>query len=121
MSLLDDENILIEQVKLSIRDTIIAFLQLNYLNELVEYLDNVMPVKDFQWKIVESSHTGSNMVTLVDSVIAVCQLKLTSDTKEPIMFLNPLSKYRSDKIEILNKLDIKYSSDFEIDSAYFML
>lgn len=121
MSLLDDENILIEQVKLSVRDTVIAFLQHNYLNELVEYLDNVMPVKDYQWEIVESSHTGSNMVTLVDSVISVCQLKLSADTKKPIMFFNPLSKYRCDKIEVLNKLDIKYNSDYEFDSAYFML
>jgi hypothetical protein len=121
MSLLDDENILIEQVKLSIRDTVIAFLQHNYLNELVEYLDNVMPVKDYQWKIIESTYSGSKMVTLVDSVITVCQLKSTSVFEKPVMFFNPLSKYRLDKIEILNKLDIKYNSDFEIESAYFTL
>ena len=121
MSLLDDENILIEQVKLSIRDTVISFLQLNYLNELVEYLDNVMHINGYQWKLVESTYTGSKMVTLVDSVISVCQLTLTSDTKKPIMFLNPISRYRRNKIEILNKLDIKYSSDFEFNSVYFML
>jgi hypothetical protein len=123
MSLLDDENILIERVKLSIKDTVIAFLQHNYLNELVEYLDHVMPVKDYQWKIIESTYAGSKMVTLVDSVITVCQLKSTSISEKPVMFFNPLSKYRLDKIEILNKLDIKYrsDSDFEIESAYFLL
>lgn len=80
-----------------------------------------MPVKDYQWKIIESSYTGSKMVTLVDSVITVCQLKSTSVAEEPVMFFNPLSKYRLDKIEILNKLDIKYDPDFEFDSAYFLL
>lgn len=121
MSLLDDENILIEQVKLSVKDTVIAFLQHNYLNELVEYLGNVIPVKDYQWKVIESTHTGRKMVTLVDSVITVCQLKPTSAAEEPVMFFNPLSKYRLDKIEILNKLDIKYDTNLEIDSAYFVL
>ena len=118
MSLLDDENILIEQVKLSIKDSVIAFLQLNRLNELVEYLDNVMRVKDYQWKIAKS-FTGSNMVVLVDNVIAVCQLKLTSDTKQPILLFNTLLKYGCDKIEILNKLDIERDSDF--DSMCFEL
>ena len=121
MSLLDDENILIEQAKLGIKDTVIAFLRLNYLNELVEYLDNVMPVKDYQWKTITHPYTGDNIVVLADRVISVCHFKLTSDTKEPIIFLNPLSKYRRDKIKILNKLDIKCSSDVEFDSACFEL
>ena len=121
MSILDDENILIERAKLSIKDNVKALLQLNYLDELVEYLDNVMPIKDYQWKSITHPYTGDNMVVLANGVISVCQFKLTSVTKEPVMFLNPLSKYRSDKIKILNKLDIKCSSDFEFDSAYFEL
>lgn len=119
MSLLDDENILIEQVKLSIKDSVIAFLQLNYLNELVEYLDNVMHVKGYQWKSIIHPYTRDNIVVLADGVISVCHFKLISDTKEPMMFFNPLSKYERVKIEVLNKLDIKYNSDF--DSACFML
>ena len=116
MSILDDENILIKRAKLSIKDNVKALLRLNYLDELVEYLDNVMYVKDYQWKSITHPYTGDNMVVLADGVISVCQLKLnfviegTSSIEEPILFLNPLSKYRGDKIRILNKLDIEQDS-----------
>ena len=116
MSILDDENILIEQAKLSIKDSIITFLQLNHLNELVEYLNDVMPVKDYQWKLINHAYTGDNMVVLTDGIILVCHFRLILDTKEPILFFNHLFKYKRDKIKILNKLDIEYS-DFD----YFLL
>ena len=120
MSLLDDENILIEQTKLSIKDSVKSLLQLDHLNELVEYLDNVMHIKDYQWELVKSLY-GGNVVALVNGSFMICQLKLTLDTKKPILFFNPLLKYRCSKIEILNKLDIVCDSDYEFDSAYFML
>jgi hypothetical protein len=55
-------------------------------------------------------------VVLADGGISVCQLKLTSTIEgtsvieEPILFLNPLSKYSRCKREILNKLDIEQDS-----------
>lgn len=117
MSILDDENILIERAKLSIKDNVKALLKLNYLDELVEYLNDVMYVKDYQWKVMTYPYTGDNMVVLVDGVISVCHLKLnfviegTSSIEEPILFFNHLSKYRGNKIEILNKLDIEQDSN----------